>query len=178
MKRRRGWLLPLVVLVLAALAVVEVWLLIQVGRWIGVWPTVLILVLEAVVGAWLLRREGTRTWKGLQGSFATGRMPARELTDAALVLVGGVLLMLPGFVTDLVGFCCVLPVTRPLARRLLAWLVVRRVERAAAPLLAQYDRARPFDPSSVIEGETVDTPSGPTRPAAEIVAGEIEEPRA
>jgi UPF0716 protein FxsA len=173
MTRSRS-LFPLAVLVLIAVPIVEVWLLIQVGRQIGGWWTVAILVAEALLGAWLLRREGRRAWATLQEAFGTGRMPTRELTDAALVLVGGLLLMLPGFLTDVIGFVCLLPFTRPLARRLLEWLVVRRVSRLASPLLPAYDprqggRATPgagfghgfgAGPSSgdIIEGEIVEGP--------------------
>jgi UPF0716 protein FxsA len=173
-KRRRGWLVPLVVLLLVAVPIFEVWLLIQVGQQIGVWPTVVILVLEAVVGAWLMRREGARAWNALNTSFATGRMPTTELTDAALVLVGGVLLMLPGFATDVIGFFCLLPFTRPLARRFLAWLVVRRIERLGAPLVAQLNR------DNVIKGETVDGPVPPRSPGRSdpnVISGEIEDGR-
>ena len=174
MNRRRGWLAPLLLLLLVLVPIVEVWLLIQVGQQIGVWPTVLILVVEAVLGAWLMRREGARAWNALNSSFATGRMPTQELTDGALVLVGGVLLMLPGFATDVIGFLCLLPFTRPLARRLLTWLVVRRIERLGGPLVAQLNR------DGVIEGETVEGPAQPGRAGgsdATIISGEIENPR-
>jgi UPF0716 protein FxsA len=171
-KRRRSWLLPLLVLLLVAVPIFEVWLLIQVGQQIGVWPTVLILALEAVLGAWLMRREGGRAWTALNTSMATGRMPTTELTDGALVLVGGVLLMLPGFATDVIGFFCLLPFTRPLARRLLAWFVVRRIDRLGGPLVAQLNR------DNLIEGETVEGPAQPRRPGPSdpnVISGEIEE---
>ena len=76
-----------------------------------------------------MRREGGRAWTALNEAFGTGRMPTGELADAALVLVGGVLLMLPGFVTDVIGFFFLLPFTRPLARKLLAFVVGRRLAR-------------------------------------------------
>jgi UPF0716 protein FxsA len=172
--RRRSWLAPLLVLLLVVVPIFEVWLLIQVGQQIGVWPTVLILVLEALLGAWLMRREGARAWTALNTSFATGRMPTTELTDGALVLVGGVLLMLPGFATDVIGFLCLLPFTRPLARRFLAWLVVRRIEQLGGPLVSQLNR------DSVIEGETVEGPVQPGRTGRSdptVISGEIEDPR-
>ena len=89
-------------------------------------PTVLILVGEAILGAWLMRREESRAWKALNKAFASGKVPTGELADAALILVGGVLLMLPGFITDVFGFLFLLPFTRPLARQLLAFFVARR----------------------------------------------------
>ena len=107
---------------LVALPIVEVWLLVQVGQLIGVW-------LDArsswsarpCSAAWLMRREGTRAWKALNEAFASGKMPTGELADTALILVGGVLLMLPGFITDIFGLLFLLPFTRPLARKVLAY---------------------------------------------------------
>jgi UPF0716 protein FxsA len=148
--RRGGWWLPLLLVLLVAVPIAEVWLLIQVGQVIGLLPTVLILVGEAVLGGWLMRREGSRAWTALNQALSSGRMPAGELADAALVLVGGVLLMLPGFVTDLFGFVFLLPFTRPLARKLLTALVARRLERAGA--LARFGPGT----GTVIEGETIE----------------------
>ncbi len=149
--RLRGGL-PLVVLLalLVAVPIAEVWLLLQVADSIGTLPTLAILVLEAVLGAWLMRREGRRAWTALTATFSTGRVPSGELTDAALVLVGGLLLMLPGFVTDIIGFLFLLPMTRPAARKLVAFFIARRLSRMApaSPL----DRSAPGD---VISGETV-----------------------
>ena len=102
-------------------------------------------------------------------------MPTGELADAALVLVGGVLLMLPGFVTDLFGLLFLLPFTRPLARRLLAFLVGRRLSR-----MGVWRRVVRRD-VTVIEGETVPDPHAGTaaaglRSAHPIISrGEIEE---
>ena len=76
-----------------------------------------------------MRHEGTRAWKALTDAFATGKMPTGELADAALILVGGVLLMMPGFITDVFGFLFLLPSTRPLARKVIAFFVARRMNR-------------------------------------------------
>ena len=84
------------------------------------WWTILLLVADGVCGAWLVKREGGRAWRRCSEALGARRaMPATELADAALVLVGGTLLLTPGFVTDVFGLFCVLPFTRPLARRLL-----------------------------------------------------------
>jgi UPF0716 protein FxsA len=109
--------------------VVEIYVIIQVGQLIGPLPTVALLVIESLIGAWLIKREGRAAWAALREGAASGRLPARELADAALVVVGGTLLLTPGFVTDVVGFFFVLPLTRPLARRALAWFVARRAAR-------------------------------------------------
>jgi UPF0716 protein FxsA len=109
------------------LPLVEIYVIIQVGREIGVVPTVLLLVVESVLGAWLVKQEGRRAWLALKSALATGGMPARELADGALILIGGTLLLTPGFVSDVFGFFFVLPFTRPLARRLLGAVVARRL---------------------------------------------------
>jgi len=116
---------------LLVLPIVEIYVIIQVGQVIGAGPTIVLLIVESALGAWIVKREGRRAWEALNASFSTGRLPTRELSDAALVLVGGTLLLTPGFVTDVFGFFFVLPFTRPIARRWLSWLVSRRVLRAA-----------------------------------------------
>jgi UPF0716 protein FxsA len=114
--------------------ILEIYVIIQVGQAIGALPTVVLLVFESLLGAWLIKREGRRAWRALREGAQTGRLPARELTDAGLVLVGGTLLLTPGFVTDVFGFFFVLPFTRPLARRLLGYLVARRAARGLAQM--------------------------------------------
>ena len=112
---------------LLVVPLLEVVVIIAVGRAIGGWQTFFLLLAESMFGAWLVRREGARAWAALQEALTTGTMPSRQLSDAALVMVGGVLLLAPGFITDIVGFFLVLPFTRPLARRLLEAVVARRL---------------------------------------------------
>lgn len=128
--RRRG-ALRWVLLGLVILPMIEIVVLIMVGRAIGLWWTLALIVALAVVGTWLARRESGRTYRALQKALDSGRMPADEMTDAILLMVGGVLLLLPGFVTDVFALLLVLPFTRPLARRLLQALVASRVLVAA-----------------------------------------------
>jgi UPF0716 protein FxsA len=106
---------------------VEIVILVKLGQTIGVGWTVLLLVVDAVIGSLLVRHEGRRAWNALSSALQQGRMPARELADGALVLVGGTLLLTPGFVTDVFGLICVIPFTRPLARRVLAGSISRRM---------------------------------------------------
>ena len=120
-------LLALIAVLLFVMPLLEITAVIAVGQLIGVWPTIILLVLESALGAWIVRREGGRAWEALVTALQTGRMPSRELSDAALILVGGVLLLTPGFVTDILGFLVVLPVTRPATRRLLERAVARRL---------------------------------------------------
>ncbi|HET9872161.1 MAG TPA: FxsA family protein [Propionibacteriaceae bacterium] len=173
MRRRSGWLLPVLIVLLVALPIVEVWLLIQVGEQIGVLATIGVLVVEAAVGAWLMKREGTRAWTALNGALQTGRMPSAELTDAALVLVGGVLLMLPGFLSDVIGFLFLLPLTRPLARKLVGYLVARRVNSLGLPTPVSR-----LHTDGVIRGETVPDPDQSSDPGGpRTIRGEIDDQR-
>ena len=110
MARRRGWFGWAVLVAFIVVPLAEIYVLIQVGQVIGVWWTILLLVADSVLGTWLIRREGGRAWRALQTALSSGRMPARELADGALILVGGTLMLSPGFVTDAFG---ILP---PIAR--------------------------------------------------------------
>ena len=183
-RRSSGWIAPLVLAAMVALPFAEIYLLIQVGQAIGLWWTLAILVGEALLGIWLVRREGARAWKALNTAFASGRMPTGELADTALVLVGGILLVMPGLVTDVFGLLFLLPFTRPLARKVLAFFIARRMNKLGlSTTVMRYD-------GTVIEGETVSEPQPPSgadtdprrRSAGEspssgpiIIAGEIEE---
>jgi UPF0716 protein FxsA len=119
-------------LVLVAFLVVpllELYVILQVADVIGGWQTLAVLVLESLFGTWLVRREGRRTWRAFSAALEARRSPTREVADGALVIVGGTLLLTPGFLTDIFGFFFLLPPTRPLARRLLLRFAGRRVGR-------------------------------------------------
>jgi UPF0716 protein FxsA len=116
-----------VALALLLVPILEIYVIIQIGQVIGGWPTVGLLIVESALGAWLIKHEGRRAWNALQSALQTGKMPGRELADGALVLIGGTLLLTPGFVTDIFGFFFVLPFTRPLARRGLSAFLGRRL---------------------------------------------------
>lgn len=124
MRRRMPWWV--LALLFVVLPVIEIFVLIQIGQAIGAWWTVLLLIADGVFGSWLMKREGTRAWAALTTALRSGRMPARELADAALILVGGTLLLTPGFVSDIVGLFFILPFTRPVARRMLTAFLTRR----------------------------------------------------
>jgi UPF0716 protein FxsA len=94
------------------LPVVELALLIQVGRQLGLWPTIGIVLATGALGAALARREGMRVFFGFQGELASGRLPHQALLDGVSVLVGGMLLLTPGFLTDALGFAFLLPASR------------------------------------------------------------------
>ena len=148
--RRRGPWWWLLVAAFVVVPLLEIWTILQVGRVIGPWWTIALLVVDSIIGSWLVKHEGGRAWQALQQALHSGRMPARELADGALILIGGTLMLSPGFVTDLVGIVLILPVTRPVARRLLTRVVERR-------LLSGRNDRRPGPPAGgpVVRGDVV-----------------------
>jgi UPF0716 protein FxsA len=116
-------------LALLVVPVAEITLIVAVGKVIGGWQTLVLLLLESALGAYLVKHEGRRAWQALTAALNTGQMPGRELADATLVLIGGTLLLTPGFLTDIVGFFFILPFTRPITRRWLQGVVERRLVR-------------------------------------------------
>ena len=164
MTRRRipGWLLLVAFVVVPLL---EIFVLIQVGQVIGAWWTILLLIADSILGTWLIRREGGRAFAALRSALNSGQMPAKELADGALILIGGTLMLSPGFVTDLLGILLILPFTRPLARRALTGVVTRRLVGAGAAAYmprpgtnqpGNQQRPHPNPDGSVVEGEVVD----------------------
>jgi UPF0716 protein FxsA len=159
MRRRVPWWV--LALLFVVLPVVEIYVLIQIGQAIGAWWTVLLLVADGIFGSWLMKHEGSRAWRALQQALETRRMPARELADGALILVGGTLLLTPGFVSDIAGLFCVLPFTRPVARGVLTRYLTRKLLSGAVPPGFRTGpdegrtRQRP-GPDAVVQGEVVD----------------------
>ncbi|GAA3360250.1 FxsA family protein [Saccharopolyspora gregorii] len=116
-----------ILLLLLAIGVVEISVLVLVGSAIGVLPTIGLLFGGAFLGSWLLRREGRRSLQAFNEAAMQRKPPEREVADGVLVVAGGLLIALPGFVSDVVGLVLLLPPTRALVRRRLA----RRAERHA-----------------------------------------------
>jgi len=120
--------MPLLLLVLfVVVPIVEIWVIVQVGQAIGIVPTLVLLLADAVLGTWLFRREGRRAWVALREAIAAHRVPAKEVADGALVVLGGAFLLTPGFVTDAVGVLCLLPPTRAVLRKALTGIVRTRL---------------------------------------------------
>jgi UPF0716 protein FxsA len=169
----------LLFLVFLVVPVLEIWVLIQVGEVIGGWPTVAILLADSLLGAWIVRREGRRAWRNLQGALQSGRMPDRELADGALIVAGGTLLLTPGFLTDVFGFLFILPFTRPLVRKAGAWFFARRIrtlaQTAAGPGLGS-PFGGPGSPFDAMRGQGV--PNGRSGASGPVIHGEVvrEEP--
>lgn len=159
--RRRPRVLRWLLVALIVGVALEIAALVFVAKLIGIGWTVGLLVVESLIGAWLVKREGRAAWRAFRTALATGEMPPGQLADAAIVLIGGLLLLAPGFLTDLVGFFLVLPFTRGISRRWLETMVSRRflggmplpttVRVPGAP-----GRGRGPDDPNVVQGEVVD----------------------
>jgi len=106
----------LLVLVFIVLPVAEIYVIIKVGEAIGVWPTIALLILDGFLGAALLRHQGRAAWRRFNEALAAGKIPAREVFDGAMVIVGGAFLISPGFITDVIGLLLLIPPSRALFR--------------------------------------------------------------
>jgi UPF0716 protein FxsA len=109
----------LLILLFIVVPIAELAVLIQVGQLIGVWWTILLLIADAVLGSWLLRTQTRAAWRRFNEALGQGRVPHREVVDGVLVIFGGVLLLTPGFITDVFGLLFLFPPTRVLLRGLL-----------------------------------------------------------
>ncbi|MCC5872714.1 MAG: FxsA family protein [Gammaproteobacteria bacterium] len=141
--------------------VLELYVLIRVGQWLGAWPTVGLVFLTAAVGITLLRQQGFSTLRTVQARLEAGELPARQLVEGLVLVVGGALFLAPGFITDIFGFACLLPPTRRrMAAFLMArgvWLVQAGVRQGAGPDVRtgpfQPEPFRPERQGHIIEGE-------------------------
>jgi UPF0716 protein FxsA len=155
----------LLVAALVIVPIVEIWVLLQVGQVLGVLPTVVLLVTLSLLGAFLLRREGARAWRAFRTALGSGRLPAKEVADGALVIFGGALLLTPGFATDAFGLLCVLPPSRAVLRRLLTRQVARRLSVGAVLGGGRGPSSRRRSADGVVDGEVVHPPDDPGRPS-------------
>lgn len=165
MKRRFPWWLLAAAFLLVPLA--EIYVIVQIGQTIGAWWTIGLLILASIVGSWLIKREGSAAWRALTEALREGRMPARELADGALIVIGGTLMVTPGFLSDIVGLLVVLPFTRPLARGILTGVIAKRMTRSSGPI--GFGGPAGFGPGAA---------QGPYahRPGPDVVQGDVVDP--
>ena len=114
------------------LPLAELALLLQVGRLIGLAWTLALVIATGFLGATLARRQGIRAWRAIQGELRAGRVPGSALVDGLLILIGGIVLLTPGILTDLVGFALLLPPTRAAVKRSLRRRFEKAIERGEA----------------------------------------------
>lgn len=105
-------IIQILFLVVLIVPFIEIYLLIEVGSIIGAFPTIFLVVFTAMLGAWLLKQQGLATFQRFQASLAQGEVPAYEMIEGPIILLGGALLLTPGFLTDMLGFACLVPSLR------------------------------------------------------------------
>lgn len=158
---------PPLLIALLVIPLLEIYVLIQVGEQIGVPLTIVALIVMSIAGAWLLKREGSATWRRLRRTMDEGRVPTSEVTDGAMILFGAALMLTPGFISDIFGLLLIVPLTRaPLKgafrRGLSGWFLSRtgtvgRASRAAyGASVVKSRRVRPDEPGPTkrLPGET------------------------
>ena len=138
-----------------AIPIAEIYLLIEVGLVIGVFPTILLVVGTAVLGAALLRQQGLSTLTRFQNNMAAGQLPATEMLEGVLLIIGGALLMTPGFFTDTMGFLCLIPASRKV---IVHFLIKKSIIKVAGGMAGGSYSSSGYhqsnnDDSSVYEGE-------------------------
>ena len=141
--------LPLLIIFLLLVPLVEIYLLIEIGRVIGALTTVGLCVLTAIAGGILLRFQGLSTMQRAQLSMARGEPPAIELIEGVALLIGGALLLTPGFATDAIGFLCLLP----WSRRAVVRLLLARAQVVGQPRRPPGGPGTPDRGGRTIEGE-------------------------
>lgn len=104
---------------------VELYLLIRMGQWIGPLPTVGLIVVTGIIGAYLTRQQGLQIWRRVQDEMQSGQIPGGALLEGAMILVAGAVLMTPGILTDALGFLLLIPPSR----KLISGLVGRQIKR-------------------------------------------------
>ncbi|PLY02290.1 MAG: membrane protein FxsA [Desulfuromonas sp.] len=109
--------------------VIELYVLVEAGRQIGVAATVAMVLLTGIAGAYLARSQGFAIINRIQSELNQGKLPAEELLDGAMILAGGLLLLTPGFCTDLFGFCLLTPFTRTVLKSPLKRWLDERIRR-------------------------------------------------
>ncbi len=143
-------------LLFVMMPVLELYVLIRVGQWLGAWPTVGLVFLTAAVGISLLRHQGFSTLRIVRARLEAGELPAREMVEGLVLVVGGAMFLAPGFITDILGFTCLIPPTR---RRMADFLMARGVWHAQASVRygpgpgARSEEFRADRQGRVIEGE-------------------------
>jgi len=118
--------MPFLIILFIVVPIAELYVIIQVGQWIGVVPTLILLLADALLGSMLLKHQGRGAWRRFNEALAARRFPGREVADGVLIVIGGTLLLTPGFITDIVGIFLLLPPTRAIARRVLKRMTIGR----------------------------------------------------
>jgi UPF0716 protein FxsA len=138
-------ILQIVFLVVLIIPFAEIYLLLQVGATIGALPTIFLVVLTAVLGTWFLKQQGFATFNRFQASLAQGEVPAYEMIEGPIILVGGLLLLTPGFITDMLGFICLVPHFR---KKIAQYIIENHLIQTNSPF-----QSKSKTETNILEGE-------------------------
>jgi UPF0716 protein FxsA len=116
----------LLLLLFVVVPLAELYVIIQIGQVIGIVPTLLLLLADSIAGTLLMKSQGAAAWRRFNEATSAGRIPAREVADGALIILGGAFLLTPGFITDIFGFLLLIPPTRVLFRKSIVVMFARR----------------------------------------------------
>lgn len=122
-------------LLLIIVPAIEIYFLIQVGHWIGGLQTLLFILFTAFLGAYLARKEAAKVWREAGRQMQNGQIPGRAVIDGLCIFAGGLLLLTPGFVTDVIGLMLIFPLTRPVFRWMILRYLKQRMERGDIRIL-------------------------------------------
>ena len=139
---------PLLLAFFIGVPLIEIYLFIQVGGMIGAFPTVVLVIVTAILGVSLLRAQGFQTMAKFQQEVTTGQLPATTMLEGVALIFGGALLLTPGFLTDGIGFLCLIPITR---KTIISW-VFKNMTITSHGFQSGVNPRRPSDPN-IIEGE-------------------------
>jgi UPF0716 protein FxsA len=160
--------MPLVLLffLFIVLPLAELYVIIQLAGVIGILPTIALLLIDSIVGTMLMKSQGRLAWQRFNEANAAGRIPAREVADGALIIIGGAFLLTPGFITDIIGFLLLIPATRVMFRKTVIGVFAKRnpityVGMKAAPHAERAwneraQRRRSSAQHGVVDGEYVE----------------------
>jgi UPF0716 protein FxsA len=148
--------MAILVVLFIVVPILELYVIIQIGGLIGIWPTLALLLADALLGSMLLRHQGRGAWQRFNEAIAARRFPGREVADGLLIAIGGTLLLTPGFITDIAGLILLIPPTRAIVRRLLKGMVARRFVVVGGPAGTAYGAGgaarRPSGPDYDVDG--------------------------
>jgi UPF0716 protein FxsA len=153
-------MLPLLLILFILVPIAELYVIIQVGEAIGVLPTIALLIADSILGSLLLRAQGRAAWRRFNAAVSEGRVPTREVLDGVLVIAGGLLMLVPGFLSDIVGALFLLPPTRAVIRRVfLGRLAVRMAASGAGFAVGRFGARQSYD----VDGTAHEPPRGQLR---------------
>lgn len=149
----------LLFLLFIVVPIIELYVIVQIAGGLGIFPTLALLITISIAGAWLVRREGSGIVPRIREALFSGRLPSNEIADGGLIMLGGSLLLTPGFVTDAVGFGLLIPPIRAVIRKSL-------IKRYEAKKVTATDQVRSQFGSAIFNAGTSQSsrPSSPQNP--------------